>query len=310
MSDTFLSYIPHGIDSKTFFPIDEQNPGSMRKTDEVGVLKNDYELMQKFKRDLFKEKEFDFIILYNNRNIRRKMVGDVVLAFKEFCDSLDKKYSNKCALVLHTTPVDQNGTDLPELVRALCPTNNIIFSTAKLTVQYLNYLYNLADVTINISSAEGFGLCVAESIMSGTPVIVNTHGGLQDQAGFRNNEGRLLTVDDFSYDWGTNSDGRYTEHGEWAKVVFPKTISLVGSPPTPYIFDSRCSREDVVDKMQEWYNTTKEERKEAALKGREFLLKREIGMSKEHMCDRFMSDMDYMFENWKPIDNFKLIKAT
>lgn len=309
MSVTFLSYVPHGIDSNKFFPIDEQNPGEMRQTSEPNVLKSDYELMMKFRDDLLGHREFDFVVLYNNRNIRRKMVGDVIMAYKHFCESLTKEQANKCALVLHTTPVDPNGTDLPELVRALAPDVHIIFSNSKITVQFLNYMYNIADVTINISSAEGFGLCVAESIMSGTPVVVNTHGGLQDQVGFINEIGNYLTVDDYKKDWGSNSDGKYTKHGDWAKVVFPKTISLVGSPPTPYIFDSRCTVEDVTDKIREWYDMSREERREAALKGREFLLKKEIGMSKENMCNRFMSDMDYTFENWKPIENFKFIKT-
>ena len=58
--------------------------------------------------------------------------------------------------------------------------------------------------------------------------------------------------------------------GEWAKPVWPSNRSLQGSPPTPYIFDDRCSYEDVADKILEWYNTDKKERDEAGLKGREF----------------------------------------
>lgn len=308
MSNTFLSYVPHGIDSNVFFPISEENQGVMRQINNSTELKSDYELMLTFKQDLLRGKEYDFIVLYNNRNIRRKMVGDVVLSFKLFCDRLTKERADKCALILHTAPVDQNGTDLPELVKAICPTYNVIFSDKKVTTQYLNYMYNIADVTINISSAEGFGLCVAESIMSGTPVICNSHGGLQDQVGFKKENGEYLTVDDFDYDWGTNSDGRYTEHGEWAKVVFPKTISLVGSPPTPYIFDSRCAVQDVTNVINEWYNTPRKERKNSAIKGREFLLQKNVGMSKSNMCERFMSDMNYVLDNWKPIERFKIIK--
>ena len=41
----------------------------------------------------------------------------------------------------------------------------------------MNFLYNIADVTINIASNEGFGLATCESLMSGTPIIVNVTGG-------------------------------------------------------------------------------------------------------------------------------------
>ena len=85
---------------------------------------------------------------------------------------------------MHTSPVDQNGTDLPEVVRNVCPDYDVIFSHQKLDDKQLNFLYNIADVTINIASNEGFGLGTAEAVMAGTPIVVNVTGGLQDQCGF------------------------------------------------------------------------------------------------------------------------------
>ena len=49
----------------------------------------------------------------------------------------------------------------------------------------MNYLFNICDVTINLASNEGFGLGTCESLMCGTPIIVNVTGGLQDQCGFK-----------------------------------------------------------------------------------------------------------------------------
>ena len=37
----------------------------------------------------------------------------------------------------------------------------------------------------------------------------------------------------------------YTKHGKWALPVYPTNLSIVGSPQTPYIYDDRCSFEDV-----------------------------------------------------------------
>ena len=33
---------------------------------------------------------------------------------------------------------------------------------------------------------------------------------------------------------------------------------MVGSIPTPYIFDDRCRFDDVVDRLKEWYDMGKE----------------------------------------------------
>jgi glycosyltransferase involved in cell wall biosynthesis len=53
----------------------------------------------------------------------------------------------------------------------------------------------LADATILTSSNEGFGLSIAESIMCGTPVIVNVTGGLQDQIGQVDDNGKPIEFD-------------------------------------------------------------------------------------------------------------------
>ena len=47
--------------------------------------------------------------------------------------------------------------------------------------EHLAAMYNMADCTVNISDAEGFGLATLESLSCGTPIIVNMTGGLQEQ---------------------------------------------------------------------------------------------------------------------------------
>ena len=180
-TDWDSTYIPHGINEKYFYPV-----------------KNEKEQleMNKMKSELFQGKDIEFCLFYNNRNIRRKMTSDTILAFKTFADRLPKEKRDKTAFVLHTQPVDQNGTDLPAVVEELCPDLNVIFSTNKLENKHLNYLYNIADVTINLASNEGFGLGTCESLMCGTPIIVNVTGGMQDQCGFKFRD-HLLTYKDY-----------------------------------------------------------------------------------------------------------------
>ena len=289
------TYVPHGINHTYFMPIDS--------------LHKDYDKVSKFKQHIFSGKKYDFVVFWNNRNIRRKLPGDVVMAFKTFCDMLPKDESKKCALVMHTQPVDENGTDLPVVVDEMCPDYDVIFSNEKLDNNQMCWMYNMADVTINIASNEGFGLGTCESLMCGTPIVVNVTGGLQDQCGFKKEDGSYLTVDDYNDDFQSNHRGKYKEHGEWVFPVFPSNISLQGSPPTPYIYDDRPSFEDAADGLKHFYDMGADGRQECGEKGVEFVQLEEIGMTAEHMSNRFIKDMDTAFEKWTPRKRYTLFKA-
>jgi len=294
-TDWDSTYVPHGINEKYFYP--------------VSTEKERLE-MNKMKSELFQGKDIEFCLFYNNRNIKRKMTSDVLLAFKEFANQLSKEKQKKCALVLHTTPVDQHGTDLPEVVKEVCPDLNVIFSTNKLSNQHLNYLYNIADVTINIASNEGFGLGTCESLMSGTPIIVNVTGGLQDQCGFKL-KGKHITYQDYKdihslHDWRKWQDNKDLTHGEWVKPVWPKTRSLQGSPPTPYIFDDRCDWVDAAEAIKYWYDMSGEERDECGFKGHEWVCGDEAMMSARAMCGLFIDHMNTAFDKWTPRKRYEL----
>ena len=292
------TYIPHGINESKFYPVKNE--------------KEKFE-MNKLKSDMFKGKEIDFCLFFNNRNIRRKMTSDTILAFKEFADNLPKEKRDKVAFVLHTQPVDNNGTDLPAVVEELCPDLNIIFSTEKLDEKNLNYLYNIVDVTINLASNEGFGLGTCESLMCGTPIIVNVTGGLQDQCGFRIKD-ELLTYKDYKeivslhdhHKWEHNEELTW---GEWVKPVWPQTRSLQGSVQTPYIFDDRADWMDVSNKIKEWYEMGKEARDECGFKGHEFVCSDESMMSARHMSKNFEEHMETAWDNFEPRKRFSMYKV-
>jgi len=306
MEDWQVSYIPHGIDSKIFKPITINDPGQIIETKD-NVLKNEYEQMLEFRGQLLSDQDFDFVVLYNNRNIRRKSPGDVILAFKQFRDQLTKEQQEKTCLIMHTEVVDNNGTDLMAVAKAVAKECTIIFSPQKFDTRHMNYLYNISDVTINMASNEGFGLSTAESIMACTPVVSNVTGGLQDQLGFVDNKGVYLKCDKhYNSKWGSNHDGKYKTHGEWALPVFPTNRSLVGSPPTPYIFDDRCSWKDAGQRLLEFYQMGKEERNRRGVKGREYMLNDEIGMSAKMMGDNFIQCMDTAMDKWEPKEKYQV----
>ena len=297
-TDWDSTYVPHGINEKHFYPI-----------------KNEKERleMNKMKSELFQGLDIEFCMLYNNRNIRRKMTSDTIMAFRDFAYRLPKEKRDKTAFVLHTQPIDNNGTDLPAVVQQMCPDLNIIFSTNKLSSQHLNYLYNIADLTINLASNEGFGLGTCESLMSGTPIVVNVTGGLQDQCGFKFRN-HFLTYKDYGkieslHDWRKWENNKDLTHGEWVKPVWPKSRSLQGSPPTPYIFDDRADWVEASYSIEYFYNMSNEERQECGFKGHEFVTSDDAMMSARHMGQLFIDHMETAFEKWTPRKRYEVLEV-
>ena len=296
--DWQVTYIPHGINEKWFYP--------------VSVFDDEYKQVESMKKRLTDDK-IEFIVFYNNRNIRRKMTGDVILAFKTFCDMLSKEEAEKCCLLMHTQPVDDNGTHLPNVVDAVCPDYKVYFSDQKLEPKQLSHIYNMVDVTINIASNEGFGLGTCESMMCGTPIILNVTGGMQDQCGFKYKD-KFLTYKDYDWVKSLHDDRKWANNpdltwGEWVKPVWPSNRALVGSVPTPYIFDDRCRFDDAAEAMKYWYDMDSEKRKECGMKGYEFVMGEESMMSAKAMCQNFMDHMDKGFEMWKPKKRYRMFKA-
>jgi glycosyltransferase involved in cell wall biosynthesis len=281
LEDWQIDYVPHGINPETFKPVDSIS-----------------EDIHKF---VHGDGKYEFVLFYNNRNIRRKQTSDVIYSFKLFCDQLPKEEADKCLLLMHTNPIDENGTDLIAVKEAICPDYNVKFTNMKLEQDKLNEFYNIADCTINIASNEGFGLTTAESVMAGTPIIVNVTGGLQDQCGFN------LTADDY-ISIGSLHNRRHhkdTPHGEWVIPVWPATNNLNGSVPTPYIFDDRVDDYEVADAIMEVHKWGRENRKERGLIGREWAIN---NISTKVMCDKMIDGIETAITNFKPRQKFNLYK--
>ena len=185
--------------------------------------------------------------------------------------------------------------------------DNVIFTNQKFPQRELNYLYNLADVQILITSNEGWGLTLTESLLVGNPIIANATGGMQDQMRFINEKGEWI---DFTPDFPSNHRGTYKEHGEWAFPVYPTSRSIQGSIPTPYIFDDRCAWEDVTKRIKEVYNLSPEERKSRGLKGREWAIGKEAGFTSIHQANRVMEAFTELFNTWEPREKYEIVNAT
>lgn len=293
VKDKLIAYVPHGINHNHFYPI---LPGHEKWND-----------LQNFKKELFKNKDYEFVLLFNSRNIRRKSIPDTLMSFKLFLDKLPEDKKDKCAFVLHTQRVDENGTDLNALVELLFGENhNIIFSDSRVHIESMNLLYNACDCGILLSSNEGWGLSVTEALMCGSPVVANVTGGIQDQARFQDDEGNWIR---FTEDFNSNHFGKYKDCGEWFFPVFPNNISLQGSVPTPYITDDRVDFKDAADRIFEVYSLGREEIKRRGLSGREWVMSDESKMNSENVCKNIIDYIDYTIDNWKPRKRFDIIKV-
>lgn len=290
-SGIILSYVPHGLNPKQFYKQTEESP--------------DWNDFVKFRDDFKKRNDVDFIIVYNSRNIRRKQPGDIILSYKHFCDQLPKENAKKCCLIMKTAVVDENGTDLLAAKRAICPNYKIIFDQEWRSPQHMNWLYNLADCTFFMSSAEGFGLAANESLLCGTMLIAPVTGGLQDQMRFEDEDGNWIKIDS---EFTTNHRGKYRKCGKWAYPIFPRGRALQGSPWTPYIFDDYSDAEDAANGLKYIYDLGQEQRDSFGLVGQAWVLGEESGMSSPVMNDKFIKSVEKLFETWKPKPKYELLK--
>ncbi len=294
--DKIISYVPHGLNQEVFFPMDKTH--------------KDYDEFINFKKDLLKGKDYEFVTLFNSRNIRRKQIPDTIWAYKQFIDKLPLEKAKKCAMLLHTQAIDQNGTDLYAVINMLCGDDeegryNIIFSEKKIDNYKMGWLYNCADVQIQLTSNEGWGLSLTEALLCGNLIVANVTGGMQDQMRFEDEKGLWIDFDD---QFPSNHRGTYKKCGPWAFPVFPTSISLQGSVPTPYIFDDRCEASDAAEQLLNVYNLGADERKKRGEVGRQWATGNEAGFTADKMGYRVIENLDKLFNTWTPRKNYELIK--
>jgi len=223
-------YIPHAVKGEAFQPI-ENNENYLE------------EVKKQILGDFYDPDKF--IFFWNNRNARRKMSGSLIFWFNEF---LNKVGRDKACLIMHTEIKDPHGQDLEAIVKHLnLATGEVLFSQQKVDLKRLALMYNIADCTINISDAEGFGLATLESLSCGTPIIVSMTGGLQEQI----------------------TDGE----NYFGIPVHPASKAVIGSQSIPWIHEDRVSGDDVVNAMEKMFNLSQEQRKNMGLLGRQHVLK-------------------------------------
>ncbi len=226
--DVKEQYVPHAVDSNFFKPLPKEQIEEFR-----AQFDEQYDSKGKF------------LFFWNNRNARRKQSGSLIYWFKDF---LDQVGHDKASLIMHTDPKDGYGQDLNAIVQNLgLIDGQILFSTNKVQMENLAMFYNLADCTINISDAEGFGLATLESLSCGTPIIVNMTGGLQEQV---------------------------TDGETWFGIgLEPDSKAIIGSQEVPYIYEDRLNGKKVSSALRDMYMADQEYRDALGRAGREHVIK-------------------------------------
>lgn len=224
------NWTPHGIPKGVYGPIPPAD-----------VLK--------FKRQALPGKPDDaFVGLWVNRNAHRKRPGDVLVSWSLFLDKLQAKHGHRKAnLIMHTDPNDIEGPNLFKIVEYLNLKDEVSFSINRLPFQDMNVFYNIADFTINLSSAEGFGLPTLEAAYTGTPMVVAKTGGLTRQV-----------ID--------HRDG--TENGIGLDADLKH---VVGSQHTPFIVEDHVSHEAAADAFMKMYELGPEGRAALGAKAKAYV---------------------------------------
>ena len=251
-------YLPHAVNSQYYKPLSNENKNLLREKMNIS--------------------EDTFVLFWNNRNARRKHPGTLIFWFKEF---LDKVGNDKAKLIMHTDPKDPNGPNLLAIIDELELTDGQVqFSTQKVDFSDLAAIYNIADVTVNISDAEGFGLSTLESLSCGTPILVNMTGGLQEQV----------------------TDGE-NWFGEGLK---PTAKAVIGSQDIPYIYEDRVSKNDFLIAIEKLYNMTKEERQALGKLGIEHVDKNYKFENYTTRWEEIISSVHKKYGSWNTRTGYKL----
>ena len=245
--DVESAYLPHAVNTNLFKPLPVEEKAGLRE--KMGVEQD------------------KFVVFWNNRNARRKHTGTLIFWFKEF---LEKVGRDKAKLVMHTDPKDVNGPNLLAIIDSLGLVNGEVqFSTNKVDLIQLSAMYNMADVTVNISDAEGFGLSTLESLCCGTPIVVNMTGGLQEQV---------------------------TDGEEWFGIgIEPSSKSIIGSQEIPFIYEDRVNKDDFINALTKIYELSTEERLDLGLKGRDHVMK---NYNFENYCTKWDTVMTQIHEKY------------
>lgn len=262
------NFIPHALPEEIFHPL---------KDEQVVELKSQI---------LGPDRADHFVAFWINRNAKRKRSNDVLESWKFFMDELQKKHGHqKATLIMHTDPLDMQGSNLLKTSEMYGLQGSVFFSRERISFDQVMTLHNVSDFCFNISMNEGFGLGTLEAMQCGKPIIALKTGGLTRQV-----------VD--------HRDG--SENG----IALPVELrSLVGSQMVPYIYEDYVTNETIANSFMKMYEMGPEARKKLGQKARayvqsEFNLQKTVSQWHETLSktiETWSQDKKSIYQPWEKI---------
>lgn len=154
------------------------------------------------------DNQFLYLIMYDsNSTADRKNPKGAVEAFK----TAFPEHNSGAGLVIKVN----NGTqeDLKELKEELKDYDAVYYITEVLDKIQVNSLLKCADVFVSLHCAEGFGLVMAEAMLTGTPVIATNWSANTE---FMNSE--VACMVDFEFEQIQKDAGHYKRGQRWARA--------------------------------------------------------------------------------------------
>ena len=195
----------HGVDTKTYFPIDKPIAKQM-------VM----ETFAKYNKDIKVPDIRDkFLVYFVGTNQWRKDLPALFRAFVAFNEQHPNAF-----LIPHTSAMPMSPTHggwaLFNLRDLTGLRNSVIFQHANIfTPTEMNYFYNAADVLAFPTRGEGFGLPSIEAMATKTPVIATRFGPQYEL--HADDRGFFIDVDD--YEVGNRAAYTYFARPSWKSLA-------------------------------------------------------------------------------------------
>ena len=200
----------HGVDTDVFHPVAPSTPIVIRDKKEKGLL---HSITSKERaKTFFAQDPKRRWVFRNDRHMPRKNYNGLIRAMVPVL-----KERPDVDLVIHNRPHDQGGnliwtlSKYPEVQKQV-----ILTGLGPVPRDTLATMYNAADVFAS-SSAEGFGLCIAESIACGVPAVGLEYSAVPEVIGPAGVVVPIETLTDNEYDhfWARPQEDKFAEAVSW-----------------------------------------------------------------------------------------------
>lgn len=176
-----VKVIPHGNNSKDFYPIDKEE-------------------IAEFRKEYFEDNADKFIITNINRNQPRKDLPTTIFGYIEARKNWDNRLP-KPFLYLHTHPTDPMGWDLRAIFKQTDLEEDVDFKLLPkkyeqemTTLDIVNKIYNASDVYLTTTLGEGWGLGFSEAAACKVPIIAPYNTSYMEMSNYGKNAFMLESV--------------------------------------------------------------------------------------------------------------------